>query len=117
MLCRLLTGMAWEEWRALQRSVFVFEHRLKELSTKQSTGSSAALLVRINELEAALEQLQKSNRRELGKLWKLVGQPDDLSPLKATDRARFDRDLERFDAELAAELALQSAPAAAPGKE
>jgi len=28
------------------------------------------MLVRINELEAALEALQKSNRREFGKLWK-----------------------------------------------
>lgn len=50
----------------------LFGQKLAELEHKLSTSSSTALLVRINELESALEQLQKSNRREFGKLWKVA---------------------------------------------
>jgi hypothetical protein len=85
------------------------QHQAKELSTKQSTGSGAALLVRINEIEAALEALQKSNRRELGKLWKLVGEP----PAPKAPNGHLP--LEEYDDDLAAELALQLAPPARPG--
>jgi len=87
--------------------------RLKQLSTKQSTGSGAALLVRINELEAALEQLQKSNRRELGKLWKLIALADESTPAVAKRDTANGVDLD-IDPELAAELALQSAPPVKP---
>jgi len=93
------------EWSALQRDVHHLQERVAVLSTKQSTTAGAALLVRINELEAALEQLQKSNRRELGKLWKLLAMQDD-----APRAAPVPNGHDEIDPELAAEIALQSAP-------
>lgn len=54
------------------------------------------MLVRINELEAALEALQKSNRREFGKLWKQQQAPlpiDDVDD-GSTGNAELDAFLE-----------------------
>jgi len=56
--------------RTLIDAVARLTERVRDCEQKLSTGSSTSMLVRINELEAALEQLQKSNRREFGKLWK-----------------------------------------------
>lgn len=66
-----------------------FEHRL-------STSSSTALLVRINELEAALEQLQKSNRREFGKLWKVAWNETGRQSQNATPEDDMDPELRAF---------------------
>lgn len=55
---------------ALRAELIALAARVHECELKLSTSSSTAMLVRINELEAALEALQKSNRREFGKLWK-----------------------------------------------
>lgn len=55
---------------ALRAEFIALQARVHECELKLSTSSSTAMLVRINELEAALEALQKSNRREFGKLWK-----------------------------------------------
>lgn len=56
--------------RTLIDAVARLTERVRDCEQKLSTSSSTATLVRVNELEAALEQLQKSNRREFGKLWK-----------------------------------------------
>jgi hypothetical protein len=97
-------------WRQLERTVDLLVARVRELSTKQSTSAGSALLVRINELEAALDALQKSNRREFGRLWKLV--PDERPARAASPNGHAALDVD--DPELAAELALQSAPPAKP---
>lgn len=70
MLSWLSAGRETEKLQRLQRTVEALVLRVSELSTKLSTSSTAALNVRLNELEAALDQLQRSNRREFGKLWK-----------------------------------------------
>ena len=56
--------------RVLIDAVARLTERVRDCEQKLSTSSSTAMLVRINELESALEALQKSNRREFGKLWK-----------------------------------------------
>lgn len=55
----------------IERDLDRLMNEVHKLSTALSTNSNTALLVRFNELEAALEALQKSNRREFGKLWKM----------------------------------------------
>lgn len=90
VLTRLFTGRTKAEWRALEQKVDLQRIALAELSTKLSTTAGAALAVRINELEAALETLQRSNRRELGRLWKLVGieKADEPKPAETADQVR-----------------------------
>ena len=72
----LFTGRDTEALQRLEQRHALLKLRVEELSTKISTTAGAALLVQINELTAAVDQLQKSNRRELGKLWKAVSVPN-----------------------------------------
>jgi hypothetical protein len=64
---------------ALRAEIIALAARVHDCELKLSTSSSTAMLVRINELEAALEALQKSNRREFGKLWKQQQAPLELN--------------------------------------
>ena len=80
--------------------------RLYDLSTKLSTGTNAALRVELTDLQSALEMLAASNRREFGKIWKRLGGVQGGSPREPL--------LADVDEELAAILALQSAPTPEP---
>lgn len=72
MFAWLSTGPTKAEFKALQHTVHDLRRSVAELSTKISTTAGAQLAIRCGELEAALETLQKSNRREFGRLWKLL---------------------------------------------
>lgn len=90
----------------LQRDVALLRTEVAKLSTKVSTTAGAQLTVRCDENDAAIAALAQANRREFGRLWKLVGLergPGDAPPPTAVDD-----DLEAF-------LRLQSAPPATPG--
>lgn len=76
MFSKLFTGRTKTEWRVLERQVAILQREVRELSTKLSTTAGAQLSVRCGDLEAALEALQKSNRREFGRLWKLLPDRD-----------------------------------------
>lgn len=102
------------------RRIADLDRRLLKLSTDLSTAraqiertAGAALSVELSELDAALRALQKTNRREFAKLWGHVsGFGSDTHP---TNNGQ-PRVHEALDPELAAELALQTAPAVAPGR-
>jgi len=89
--------------RSLIDAVARLTERVRDCEQKLSTASSTAMLVRVNELEAALEQLQKSNRREFGKLWKHF---DKQTPANGGGGAL---DVDSDDPEFAAMIALQRA--------
>lgn len=78
MFSWLSTGQQKARIEALQRQVAILQRDLHELSTKVSTTAGAQLSVRCGDLEAAIEALQKSNRREFGRLWKLL--PNERAP-------------------------------------
>jgi hypothetical protein len=77
MLFGLCTGAEKAEIRELRAQVHRLAEKVVELSTALSTSSNAALRVHVDEVESALETLQRSNRRELGKLWKSLGLRDE----------------------------------------
>jgi len=73
MLRWLFTSAESVALAELQQRFRLQQLRIEELSTRFAQSQSAAVLVRVAELEAGLEFLQRSNRKELGKLWKKVG--------------------------------------------
>lgn len=77
MFFGICTAAEKAEIRALREKVEALTLRVAELSTALSTSSNAALRVHVDEVESALESLQRSNRKELGKLWKLLGARDE----------------------------------------
>jgi len=107
MFCEIFTGRSKGEWREFAAEVRFLNSRVAELSTALSTGSGAALSARVAELEAALETMQANHRRELGRLWKIVGREPEKSNGVTTVRDS--------DPDIQALLALQSAPPAQPG--
>jgi hypothetical protein len=109
MLTRLLTGRSKAEWRALYARAQLLDAGFQKLRTELSTTraaidktSGAALAVKLNEVESGLVTLQQANRREFGRLWKLLGNEGIAGNGKS---AVVD---EQPDDELAAFLALQS---------
>lgn len=94
--------------RVLEGKCEQLRRELAELSTKVSTTAGAALTVRINELEAVIDQLQRSNRKELGRLWKMLGDDRSSSSGSPLRNGVHDPDLEAM-------IALQSAPPPKPG--
>jgi len=92
MFSWLSTGQLKGDVARLERECARLRLQLQELSTKLSTTAGAALTVRIGELEAAVDALQRSNRRELGRLWKLVGReehpPETPTPAETADATR-----------------------------
>jgi hypothetical protein len=86
---------------AIERELVLQRALTTDLSSKIASTAGAALSVRIAELEAALSALQTSNRRELGRLWKIV----------ARDAPRSDPGSMRSDdPEVDAWISLQHAP-------
>jgi hypothetical protein len=91
---------------ALKESISRLAERVAGCEQKLSTVSSTALLVRINELEAALEALQKSNRRELGKIWRALDRDEREARPPANDQRTLD---DSGDPEFDAYIRLQNA--------
>lgn len=95
--------------RTLIDAVARLTERVRDCEQKIVLQSSTALLVRVNELESALAQLQKSNRKELGKLWQLVD-TDKLHQPPAGNDVRVQHDeFVTGDPEFDAMIALQRA--------
>ncbi len=109
MFSKIFTGLAKEEWRDLRAEHRFLQSRVAELSTALSTSSGVALSARIAELETALETMRMNQRRELGRLWKLIG--NDAHDPRNTPAPNGHSGNDDIDAL----LRLQSAPPASPG--
>jgi hypothetical protein len=119
MFSKLFTGFTKGYWCAIQelsgrnhRDISALDGRMQALRTELSTSTGVALNARLIELEAAVEALQAVHKRDLGRVWRVLGNEakTELGVDARSVRMALGTGNGEIDAELANWIALQSAP-------